>query len=411
MRNRWIKWGLLGLLVVLVAGMGVSVVYRSGPYQFGEKSWGSQAHRCDLTVFLAGGRAVVEGTDIYEAHNVRGWYYLQPPLFAIMMVPLAMVPQIAAVVIWYALNVLMILASVRMCERMISRRLPSGGNPWVLHVVPALLVAWLLLSTLAHGQSSVLMMWLVIAALYGSEEGHEIAGGMSLAGAALVKVFPIFLLGYFLWRKKWRLVAGSLLGLALGLLVLPSLVYGWQGNRVLLEKWVARVVTPSLQSDSEQASTPLYDTLLNADMVNNQSLPAVLWRWTEHSSARWIARFVLAAMVLTIVLVGRKSTPGNEPLIVGAMLICAVLAPPVSWAHYFLVLLYPLTVLVALSQQTTDPVVKKFVYASLGLYAALCFVGAARPVRGIGTLCVGAVVLWLALIISAARRRVPVGAT
>ncbi len=396
------------ILLVLIIGMGADTVYRSGPYSCGKTTWGSKAHRCDFTVFIAAGRAVLDGTDIYEAHNVRGWYYLQPPLFAVAMVPFAMIPQMWAVLIWYLLSVAMMIAAVRMCVRMMSRRQPPSQNQFVIYLVPPLLVVLLLVSALAHGQSSVLMLWLVIAALYCNEQGHAVVGGVSLAGATLVKVFPVLLLGYFVWRKKWRFVAASLLALVLGLFVLPSFAYGWKGNRVFLEKWVTRVVSPALQSEKERANEPLYNTLLNSDMVNNQSLPAVLWRWTKVQSASWIARLGVVAMACVIFLVGRKSAPINEPLILGAALICTVLAPPVSWSHYFLVLLFPLTALIALLQRTADQSLKRIIYVCLGIYAVLCFVAATRQLRGFGSLCVGAIAVWVALIVAAMRCQAPV---
>jgi hypothetical protein len=403
MNTIWAKRIAVWVLLVLIVGMGADTVYRSGPYRWGGTTWGSKAHRCDLTVFLAAGRAVLDGTDIYEAHNVRGWYYLQPPIFAIVMVPFAMMPQIWAVAVWYVLSVAVTIASVRMCVWMIAEREPPTRRQFVLYVAPPLLVIWLIVSALGHGQSSALMLWLVIAALYCNQRGREVVGGASLAGAALVKVFPVLLLAYFLWRKKWRFVAASLLALALGLFVLPSVVFGWNGNRVFLKKWVARVVAPSLQGENERGNAPLYNTFLNADMVNNQSLPAVLWRWTRIRGAAWIARLALAAMALVIFWVGRKSSPVTEPLILGAAVVCAVLAPPVSWSHYFQVLLFPLTALIALTQRTDDQWLRNFIYVCLTIYGVLCVVASSRPLLGLGSLCVGTIAVWGALIVAATR--------
>ena len=85
----WIKRGvlLLGLAIAIV--LGISTVFRSGPHKFGDTSWGSPYHRTDFTVYTAAGRAVIDGSDLYKARNDRGWNYIYPPLFAIVMVPLA----------------------------------------------------------------------------------------------------------------------------------------------------------------------------------------------------------------------------------------------------------------------------------------------------------------------------------
>jgi hypothetical protein len=384
--------------------MGVSAVFRAGPYSFAGKTWGSPFHRCDFTVFVAAGRAVLEGADIYEAHNVRGWHYVQPPLFAIAMVPFAAMPLFWAVLTWYVLNVAMILSAVRMCVRTVTWAGASGGNEFVLYVLPPFLVLWLMLSALAHGQNSLLMLWLVVAALYCEASGRVLTGGACLAGATLVKIFPGLLLAYFLWRKKWRFAASSLLALALGLFVVPAIVYGWSGNLAHLEKWVSRVAAPSLESEQERVDAPLYNTLLSADMVNNQSLPAVLWRLTSSSKARWMAMLILAMMASVIVWVGRKARRTDEPLLLGATIVCALLVPPVSWAHYFMVLLFPLTALISVMRQSTDHALRNLLFVCLGIYAVLCALGSPRSLRGYGTLCAGAIVLWMALVVTAARR-------
>src|SRR5579871_440554 len=96
--------------IVFFLGLGVSTVFRAGPYpvggsesagksltrwekrmgfsldKSGRKVWGSKVHRTDFTVYTAAGQAVRDHTDIYQAHNIRGWNYLYPPPFEVLMV-------------------------------------------------------------------------------------------------------------------------------------------------------------------------------------------------------------------------------------------------------------------------------------------------------------------------------------
>lgn len=390
----------VGLLVV---AMGANALYRSGPHSMGGKTWGSMTHRCDLSVYTAAGRAVLEGADIYEVTNPRGWNYTTPPLLAIVMAPLAMLPMFWASLMWYVLSVAMVLTAVRMCARAVSAAGAEGTNSFALCVVPPLLVMWLILSALAHGQTSILMLWLVIAALYYDGKGRGILSGVCLAGAALVKVFPVLLLGYFVWRGKWRVVSACLVALMLGLFVVPAAVFGWEGNIRHLSKWISRVAGPSMESEKERENDQLHAILLDPSLVNNQSLQAVLWRLTGSPKARAAAMLMVVAMASVMVLVGRKSHPRDEPLLVGAAVVWTLLAPPVSWAHYYMVLLFPLAAVVWVIQQTQHRPLRKFLFISLGLYAVLALAASPRPVRYYGTLCWAAVVLWVALIVAAAR--------
>lgn len=397
--------------MVLVIIIGYSTVYRAGPHTWRGKTWGSNVHRCDLTVDLAAGQAVLDGADIYEAQNIRGWYYVYPPPFAIVMVPFALLPVFWASIIWYIFSVILIAGAVRFCVRMVRNACRYNDDTFWLYVVPPFLVIWLFTSALQHGQTTPLLLWLVIAGLAYQARGREFLGGACLAGAILLKVTPVLLLAYFVWRKQWRFVAATLAAVAVGGLVLPATVYGWQGNLAHWHEWISRVAVPSAQSESDRTTAVLYETLLNPNMNNNQSLQAVLWRLTGSPKARGAATAVLAVMAVVIAWVGWRRRENNELMILGAVIVWAALVPPVAWSHHFMVLLLPLTVLVFQAGHDFAPSNRLLVRCGLVVYA-ICFAAAAATSwRWRGMLCWGTIVLWLALIVSAARRRVPVGAT
>src|SRR5262249_27080204 len=46
-------------------------------------------HRTDFTVYTGAGAAFFDGRDPYQVTSPRGWYYLYPPLFALLVSPLA----------------------------------------------------------------------------------------------------------------------------------------------------------------------------------------------------------------------------------------------------------------------------------------------------------------------------------
>lgn len=389
--------------VVLVIIIGYSTVYRAGPHTWRGKTWGSKVHRCDLTVCLAAGRAVLDGADIYEAQNIRGWYYIYPPPFAILMVPFALLPVFWASLIWYILSVILIAGAVRFCVRMVRDAYRYDGDTFWLYVVPPFLVIWLLTSALQHGQTTPVLLWLVIAGLAYQARGRELFGGACPAGAILLKVTPVLLLAYFVWRKRWRFVAATVAAMAVGALVLPAAVYGWHGNLAHWHKWISRVAAPATQSESDRESAALYETLLNPNMSNNQSLQTVLWRLTGSPKARGVATGVLAVMAGVIVCVGWRRREDNELIILGAVIAWAALVPPVAWSHHFMVLLLPLTVLVFLAGHDPAPANRLLVRCALVVYAICFAAAAATPWRWRGMLCWGTMVLWAALIAVASR--------
>src|SRR6516165_11928093 len=100
--SAWERIATVGLFVSLV-GFGGLVEIRSACLS---------RHMTDLDVYLRAAWAVRTGADFYSIMDDNGWHYHYPPLFAILLVPLAdppfgcdrsgMVPFAVSVIIWYA---------------------------------------------------------------------------------------------------------------------------------------------------------------------------------------------------------------------------------------------------------------------------------------------------------------------
>ena len=86
---------LAGLISILILVMAFVTVHRA-VY--------SKSQRSDITVYVAAGQAVWNGTDIYEAHNARGWLYVYPPPFALVCALLALIPVWVSVLGWYFMS-------------------------------------------------------------------------------------------------------------------------------------------------------------------------------------------------------------------------------------------------------------------------------------------------------------------
>jgi len=77
------------------------------------------------------------------------------------------------------------------------------------------------------GQVNILVLLLVVLALYLDRQGQWAAlGGAALGTAILFKVTPLFLIPYFALRKRWAVLKGLAIALAIevgvSLLVIPN---------------------------------------------------------------------------------------------------------------------------------------------------------------------------------------------
>jgi hypothetical protein len=251
-----------------------------------------------------------------------------------------------------------------------------------------------------------MLLWLVTAGLFYGWKRQDWRGGICFAGGILLKVFPVVLLAYFIWRKRWRFVLVTLTATAIGAFIIPAAVFGWQRNIDYMKEWVDVIGKPALEAESERADNPLYGQLLSSQLPRNQSLSAVLTRLTGNAQARWVGVGIGVLMAAIILAVGWHANTRGEIHILSAAVVWMLLIPPVSWAHYFMLLLLPLTALIAVATARTDEPIRQMVRVALVLFAVLALaLAGSRAAQAYGPLCWGTLVLWVASVVCARARR------
>jgi Glycosyltransferase family 87 len=396
--SSWIKWILAVLALTVVIALGVSTVYRAAF---------ARIERTDFTVYRAAGRAVLEGADIYQAHNSRGWAYVYPPPFAIVMAPFAKMSVFWGALIWYIISISMIAWAIAMAADLAGRAAASERGRWLLYAIPILLIAGWFVSAVTRGQASVILTWLVIAAFYWHFRERDVVGGLCLAGAILLKVFPALLLAYFVWRRRWQFTTVTLFSVAAGSLLLPATVFGWQRNITYLHEWTAAVAKPGLSDEATREQSYLNEQLLDPQKPRNQSLMAVIWRLTRSGRAREIAAVLVVLMALATAWVARRPRDDMELLVASAAIAWVLLVPPVSESHYFVMLLLPLAVLTGEALGQATPVTRRIACSALIVFGVVSIVAVSLEAAKLyGFLCWATAGLWAALVTLTARRTV-----
>lgn len=348
MRARRIFYAFLALCIIV---LGALAVYRAAI---------NSIERTDYTVYVAAGQALLDHKDIYLAENARGWRYVYPPPFAILLAPLAQMPLALGALLWTVLTLAAIGASAVMSAALLGDT-PLRRKPHLLYGLPLLWLASLLISGILRSQASPFMYFFMIATFYFHLKNRPAAAGFSLACAALLKVFPLVLIVYFILRRQWRAVLATAAALALLGIVLPSLYWGWQFNLDQIARWIDVVGHPAIMENTERAQqSALYGQLLDTAKPRNQSLeslflslglPAGLAHYAVAASAAAMLAAMWAAM-RRIPFVAAPAAPASQPaphlaesLLCGAFLCWSLLISPIAETHYFGALLLPLTVL------------------------------------------------------------------
>jgi alpha-1,2-mannosyltransferase len=334
-------------LVILV--LGYAAVERAAIWE---------VKRTDFTVYMAAARSVLHGgADLYAVTNERGWHYTMPPVFAVLVAPLALLPPIAAVALWYAISMALLIATLRVLPRLVLPEGERASTRWAMIALPLLFCADPLLDTLTRSQLGVVMLAAATFALACHRAGRSFAAGLVVAFATLLKVYTGLLVFFFLFRKQWRALLGCAAGFVLFGLVVPTAAFG---PRLALDHWrtwTTKVVFPFAKTAG--GALP-FEELQSPSIAKNQSLYGTFSHLStmilgeSESRSRDIA-VKLAAAAATLALLAlllrewlRRSSAAREgdryralfdwslPLLAGLLII------PTSWSHYFSLWVLPL---------------------------------------------------------------------
>lgn len=294
--------------------------------------------RSDVVVFsgyLELGESILAGRDPYHIH-LNTW----PPLFGLVAAVLALVTRVigihAALLVWQLGSV----AAIWGCCRLLARWFEEGGealtfwpvadgrlsfvSPAVL--VPVLLSARILQEHIQHTQVNLFLLLLVLVAFDCFRTGRSRWGGLALAVAASVKAAPVLLVGYLLYRRRWRDVLWTVGWLVILNVALPGLVFG---PSEALEQW---------QSWRAVAAREIGDPA-SAHRLNQSLLAATARMASDPATARLLFYVVAGVLAALLALVFRGGgTDLRTRRAAGewtTSLVAMTLVTPLAWkAHY-----------------------------------------------------------------------------
>lgn len=274
------------------------------------------------------------------------------PAFAVATAPLALAPERVMRAAWFAASLLLLVLLLRTCVAVLPERLRSRGY---LIGITFVLLGKFFIHELELGQVNILLAALVVLAVRQMRIGQELAAGLLVAAAVVVKPYAVLLVPYLVARRKPASLAGVGIGMAVALL-LPATLYGFAGNARLLSEWW-RTVTDT--------------TAPNLADYNNVSAASVFARWLGPGpTAEALATALVLALlaVAGIVFLKRSGVAQPEPLEVGLLLTLIPLISPQGWDYVFLLSALA-TMMLVNYKDALPPIVKPAVVTALVVVA------------------------------------------
>jgi hypothetical protein len=228
----------------------------------------------DYKLWYETGKQVLAGQEIFFLRFGK-YDFMYPPPCAIFLAGASLLGQGGLILLFVAINSAAWFASVQLAVVLAAGQ-SRAKNAW-LYLMPSLLVIVYIWSSYHLGQSSLVLLGLMLGAFVLLRAKREISAGALIALAAAIKAFPVMAIIYLIYRRYWKATASLLVALVFLLLVLPAPFRGWERAWRDLRQWSVGMLK---YSPAGVAQRPM-----RSYTWKNQSLVGVSNRLLRHVDA------------------------------------------------------------------------------------------------------------------------------
>ena len=311
-----------------VSQWSVAAVCSVATIRYLMSSWQALHHvgSADFDVWVIAARRWVATGSFYDvpqiAGDVFGYVYKYPPLYGMLFIPLAGYNEMDLLRIYRVIDIGLLVCTAMIWLHIIKPR--QWG--WWLGALCICVNLNPVLETLKYGQIDIVVVWLCSIIYWCLYHEHDDVAGWLVALLISIKMYPAVFLIWFVLKRRWYAVRGTVVG-GIILNLVTMAVVGWQeyytfvfavlpiigGTTAYIENqtiaaFVARLVAPSYPL------APFADTIV-APVTTLVSLVVL------------VLLFVVAA----------KPVPPRHPVYAlqfGIVVMMTALAIPVAWIGY-----------------------------------------------------------------------------
>ena len=343
--------------------------------------WGNGKTK-DYGLWYWAGQQVLHGANLYPTDPNGYLEFIYPPLPAILLaipswfgkIPLYLGLSFLNAAAWWIVGQL----SNAMTG---SDRIPG---PWLV-ALPAFATVSFVFDMFDLGQPNLVLLAMMLYGFWLLQHDRPWFAGSMFALATAIKVFPVAVLPYLLWRRRWAGAASMGVFLVVFLLLIPAPIRGYQRNVDELRTWFHAMVGSSSEKGFGQRDEQNW-SWVNQSIIamthrlvrpinynqNEPGLPARTMNLADvdFKTANWIVLGVSLLIGLGFIAVIpplSRVTPRSNAEELGILFCLMTIASPLARQYYFMWLFFPMTVL--MHRAAFDP---RFAarWATWGLLAA-----------------------------------------
>ncbi len=314
----------------------------------------------DYALWYWAGEQVLKGGPLYPSDIHQQFDFIYPPLPAILLALPSWFGKIALYAVLSILNVVAWWYTGILSNVMTGSSRKPG--PW-LEALPAFVTVTFVFDMFDLGQPNLVLLAMMLWGFWCLQHQRSWIAGFMFALAAAIKVFPIAVLPYLVWRRKWAAVVSTIAFTGILLYVAPAPIRGFERNAAELATWYQGMVGTSSEKGFGQRDEQNWSWV-------NQSLIAVTHRLVrpinynqedpekpprtmnvidvDYRTANWIVLALSALLGLGFVAVmpqQARRTARSDAEELGILFCLITVASPLARQYYFMWLFLPMTVL------------------------------------------------------------------
>jgi len=280
----------------------------------------ASARMPDFEVYWRAASRAMAGESLYRAEDGH-WLFKYLPAFAVVAMPIAVLPLQVAKAIWFTATVATLVLLLRATPSLLSElRKPR----WVLVLGTFLVMGKFYLHEIVLGQTNLMFVAVITAALLALKHKQEVLAGLLVVCAIILKPYAVILLPWLLARRQRGSIVAAAMGMTAALL-LPVFRYGFADTVQLHVDWWRTVLT------STEPNLP------NPDNVSWLSMYSKWFHLGGLAESLALATAVIMFAVVVYVYRLRGGVSFPELLEGALLLILMPLLSPQGWDYVLLV--------------------------------------------------------------------------
>jgi Glycosyltransferase family 87 len=322
--------------------------------------WGNGKTK-DYPLWFWAGQQVLWGKDLYPSDPNGYFNFIYPPLSAVL---LALPSWFGKVTLYTCLSLLNV-AAWWITGQLSNAMTGSGRTPGpFLFALPGIVTVTFVFDMFDLGQPNLVLLAIMLYGFWMLQHERPWMAGSMFALATAIKVFPVAVFPYLVWRRQWASVASLLVFLGVFLFAVPAPIRGFQHNASELKTWYQGMIGSSSEKGFGQRDEQNWSWInqsiiamthrLTRPINYNQEDPAKPPRTMNIVNLDFkTANLVVLAISLLIGLgylavMPRysKRTARSDAEEIGMLFCLMTVASPLARQYYFMWLFFPVTILI-----------------------------------------------------------------